>query len=207
MIDIYMRNLKDAIVRPFITLVEKQTFSPNYITLGSGVIGVIGILCSTQDWRYTALIVGILGRILDGLDGAYARLTNQTSDFGGYLDILVDFTCYGLCPLGVTIAHPHLWNWITCVLLEVTFFVNAAGLFFLSALIEKNANAKKEYEKDKKEVTTLKMPPALIEGTESLAFFFLIIMFCEYIAIWFTLFALGVTITILQRIHWASKHL
>jgi hypothetical protein len=28
------------------------------------------------------------------------------------------------------------------VFLEVTFFVNAAGLFFLSALIEKNQNAK-----------------------------------------------------------------
>ena len=33
-------------------------------------------------------------------------------------------------------------QWITCVFLEVTFFVNAAGLFFLSALIEKNQNAK-----------------------------------------------------------------
>ena len=33
-------------------------------------------------------------------------------------------------------------EWIACVFLEVTFFVNAAGLFFLSALIEKNQNAK-----------------------------------------------------------------
>jgi hypothetical protein len=33
-------------------------------------------------------------------------------------------------------------QWIACVFLEVTFFVNAAGLFFLSALIEKNQNAK-----------------------------------------------------------------
>ena len=82
--------------------------------------------------------------------------------------------------MGVAIAHPHTYNFIALVILEVTFFVNAAGLFFLSALIEKNAHAKKEYEKDKKEVTTLKMPPALIEGTESMAFFTAIVLFCEY---------------------------
>ena len=68
-----------------------------------------------------------------------------------------------------------------CVLLEVSFFVNAAGLFFLSALIEKNENAKKKYaSKQKKEVTTLKMPLALMEGTESLFTFGLIIVLPEY---------------------------
>ena len=143
-----------------------------------------------------ACVIGFTGRLLDGLDGAYARLTNQTSDFGGYLDILVDFTIYGLCPLGVAIAHPYTHNFIILVILEVTFFVNAAGLFFLSALIEKNANAKKEYEKDKKEVTTLKMPPALIEGTESNFLFMFVILFPDYFAYLCAFFALGVTITI-----------
>ena len=101
-----------------------------------------------MDQRYVAFAFGVLSRIFDGLDGAYARLTNQTSDFGGYLDIIVDFTIYGLLPLGVTVANPSFYAWVALVILEVTFFVNAAGLFFLSALIEKNANAKKKYEKD-----------------------------------------------------------
>ena len=93
------------------------------------------------------------------------------------------------------------------VILEVTFFVNAAGLFFLSALIEKNAHVKKEYEKDKKEVTTLKMPPALIEGAESLILFACIVLFCEYQVYLYSIFALGVTITIVQRLLWAAEHL
>ena len=42
----------------------------------------------------------------------------------------------------MTLAHPSNEAWIALVVLEITFFVNAAGLFFLSALIEKNANAK-----------------------------------------------------------------
>jgi hypothetical protein len=66
-----------------------------------------------------------------------------------------------------------------CVLLEVSFFVNAAGLFFLSALIEKNQNAKKKYGR-RKEVTTLKMPPALVEGTEAITLFHLIIVMPDY---------------------------
>ena len=101
-----------------------------------------------------------------------------------------------MIPLGVTAAHPDYTTWVVLVYLEVTFFVNSAGLFFLSALIEKNANAKKAY-KDKKEVTTLKMPPALIEGTESLILFGAIILWPQFQLYFYSIFAIGVTITIL----------
>lgn len=108
---------------------------------------------SSQDERGWSFIFFLLTRTLDGIDGtekqfsfitigAYARATNQCTQFGGYLDILVDFTIYGLIPLGITIAHPSTEAWIALVSLEVSFFVNAAGLFFLSALIEVNKNAK-----------------------------------------------------------------
>ena len=94
---------------------------------------------------------------------------------------MVDFTFYGLIPLAVTTAYPSELAWQMDVLLEAVFFVNAAGLFFLSALIEKNVNAQKKYKKSvKNEVTTLKMPPALMEGTESLTLFALILLFSEY---------------------------
>ena len=63
--------------------------------------------------------------------------------------------------------------------MEVSFFVNAAGLFLLSAWIEKNKFAKEKYG-DKKEITSMKMPPALIEATESYILFMLMILFCEY---------------------------
>ena len=178
MFDIYMRQVKEGIVKPFLMLVEKHKFSPNYITLASGGLGLIGVAFSALDMRYLAFLFYVLGRILDGLDGVYARSTNQSTDFGGYLDIIVDFTIYGLIPLGVTAAHPEYYAWIALAYLEVTFFVNSAGLFFLSALIEKNVSAKKAYG-DKKEMTSLKMPPALIEGTESLILFGAIVLFPE----------------------------
>ena len=158
------------------------------------------------DWRYASAAVMLLSRTLDGLDGAYARLTDQTSDFGGYLDILVDFTIYGLIPISVAATHSSQAAWIACSLLEVAFFVNAAGLFFLSALIEKNEAATKKYGK-KSEVTTVKMPPALIECTEAIVMFLLIIIFCEYQVWLYALFGFLVTVTILQRLWWASDNL
>ncbi len=111
---------------------------------------------------------------------------------------MVDFTFYGLIPLAVTTAYPSELARQLAVLLEATFFVNAAGLFFLSALIEKNQSAQLHYSKTvKKEVTTLKMPPALMEGTESLTLFALILLFSEYQIYLYSVFIVGVTITIL----------
>jgi len=103
---------------------------------------MIGVYYQTQGDIWKALIYWNLNRLFDGVDGAYARATNQSSDFGGYFDILIDFTVYGFVPLGIAVHMENLevFKWV-CIL-EITFFVNAAGLFFLSALIEKNQAAK-----------------------------------------------------------------
>ncbi len=76
MFDIYTRRLKDAIVKPFLEMVQGNKFSPNYITVASGVLGLIGVAFSIIDNRLFAFIFYVLGRIMDGLDGAYARFTN-----------------------------------------------------------------------------------------------------------------------------------
>ena len=95
-----------------------------------------------------------------------------------------------MIPVGVTAGtayqapkEDHIIAWISLSILEVTFFVNAAGLFMLSSLIEKSKNTSELYEKTKKgskpvkELTSVKMPPALIEGFESLILFGAIIVF------------------------------
>ena len=70
MIDIYMRKIKDAVVAPLTRVLERQTFSPNYITIASGIVGLIGIFFSAMGQRYVAFPFCLFGRILDGLDGA-----------------------------------------------------------------------------------------------------------------------------------------
>ena len=105
MFDVYLRNLKDAITEPLSKLIArlvKHRISPNTLTCISGIFGLISVYFLFQNTPSSAFLFWVLNRIFDGLDGSYARLTNQQSDFGGYLDILVDFTIYGLIPLAVT---------------------------------------------------------------------------------------------------------
>ena len=108
----------------------------------------------------------------------------------------------------MTAKDPSYEAWIALSLLEVAFFVNAAGLFMLSALIEKNKGAQKIYkdqidssskpnDKLQKEITSVKMPPALIEGFESFVLFGLIILLPDYQVYLYAFFCIGVWITIL----------
>lgn len=60
--------------------------------LHSLLIGLVGVYCSIQLWQWESFVMFLLTRLLDGIDGAYARATNQCTEFGGYLDIVVDFT-------------------------------------------------------------------------------------------------------------------
>ena len=106
MLDILLRPLKDIFISPFISVLAKFDMSPNVLTLTSGFFGLICIYYCYIREESLALAFYILNRIFDGLDGAYARATDKTSDFGGYLDILVDFTIYGLIPVAVAAAYP-----------------------------------------------------------------------------------------------------
>lgn len=44
-------------------------------------------------------------RVLDGLDGVVARQRNKQTDFGGYLDIVLDFTVYSIIPVALVFSH------------------------------------------------------------------------------------------------------
>ena len=51
------------------------------------------------------LVLILLSRLGDGLDGAVAAIRGRT-DLGGYLDIVLDFLFYGAIPTGFVLAAP-----------------------------------------------------------------------------------------------------
>jgi phosphatidylglycerophosphate synthase len=117
-----------------------------------------------------------------------ARETNTSSAFGGYLDILCDFIIYAVVPVGIVwgqesidpwvgVSCSRVRVWVILSLLMGTYFVNAASLFMLSALIEARGNGKAKT----KEKTSVTMPAGLIEGTVSLSL-------CLYIYIYMCMF-------------------
>jgi len=80
---------------------------PSLITLGNTVCG-FGSIClaaragsdetSRFVWLTWSAWLILLAMVFDALDGRVARLTRQTSDFGGHLDSLSDAISFGLAP-------------------------------------------------------------------------------------------------------------
>ena len=79
---------------------------PTLLTLGNGVCGFGCITLAVrlgpekvtghEMWIAAGLIY--LAMIFDAFDGAVARLTDQTSEFGAHLDSLCDMISFGLAP-------------------------------------------------------------------------------------------------------------
>jgi phosphatidylglycerophosphate synthase len=80
--------------------------------IGAGLPGVL------------ALVPLLIGRLADGLDGAVARVTGKT-DFGGYLDIVCDFTFYAAIPMAFALRDSA--NAPAAAFLLAAFYINGAS--------------------------------------------------------------------------------
>lgn len=100
---------------------------PSLLTLGNAVCGFTaiykiafahvqpapGILADPHAQFSQAAWLILLAMIFDALDGRVARLTKQTSDFGGQLDSLSDAVSFGIAPalLVAVMNQPMLGIW------------------------------------------------------------------------------------------------
>jgi phosphatidylglycerophosphate synthase len=130
MFDIGLRRLVDPALNRIAAALVKQGVGANRLTfIGAGVaIGVCIALAREQ--FIAALLLIIFNRILDGLDGAVARINGATS-FGGYLDSIADYIFYLAVPLGFALARPEnqlpaLWLIASFTLTAVSFLAFAA---------------------------------------------------------------------------------
>ncbi len=199
MFDTFMRRLKDRLIEPLAT--PLGSVSPAFITLLGLLTGLTAAWLAAIGSVVPSLLVWLLSRILDGLDGLVARRFNKQSDFGGYLDIICDFAVYAAVPISLTLAHPTTTNFITLSVMLASFYVNAASWMYLSALLEKRTarNASTQ--------TSIIMPPGLIGATESITAFCIFLLFPAYLAPLFGIFSALVFITIIQRLVWAKQNL
>jgi len=76
------------------------------VTWAGFAIGIAAAACIAQQAFAAGLVLMLLSRLLDGLDGAVARLT-QPTDRGAFLDITLDFLFYASIPLAFAWADPR----------------------------------------------------------------------------------------------------
>ena len=78
---------------------------PDQVTIVGFVIGMVGAVSIVFHGYLAALILVLLNRLFDGLDGALARQGKPT-DAGGFLDIVLDFIFYSAVVFGFSLAEP-----------------------------------------------------------------------------------------------------
>jgi len=96
----------------------------NATTLVGLAIGQLALPLLAYEQYGWALLVILLNRLVDGLDGAIARRHGPTA-FGGYLDIVCDMAFYAAVPLGFALARPA--NALWAALLLASFVCTAAS--------------------------------------------------------------------------------
>jgi CDP-diacylglycerol--serine O-phosphatidyltransferase len=115
------------------SLFTTANLAAGYYAISSSVLG------SASNYRrfdYAAIAIGF-AVLFDGIDGAIARLTNTTSDFGRELDSLADVVTFGVAPallawmwgshfLAAT-SDPAQRFWVTQLGAIISFIFLAAG--------------------------------------------------------------------------------
>jgi len=151
----------------------------NTVTVLAFVVGIAAFIAIAQGAYWLGLLLILVSRLGDGLDGAVARHTRKT-DFGGYLDIVLDFAFYGLVPLGFVLADPQA-NALAGAVLILSFYVNGASFLAYAVMA-----AKRGLTTEARGEKSLFFTTGLAEATETIAFF---AAFCLFPA-WFPTLAL-----------------
>ena len=138
-----------------------------------------------------ALIGWLANRFLDGLDGAVARSNDRDSDAGGYLDVGFDVLVYAAIPIGVAIGIGSESVWIVTALLLGAFYLNVTSWLYLSALLEKRGRGAQS----RGENTSVTMPVGLVEGTETVVWFAVMLAVPSLVVWWMASMALAVALS------------
>lgn len=164
MLDRHLRPLIDPVLNRLGARIADLGIGANEVTLtGLGFGLAAAAMLAAGLPGVLALVPLMIGRVLDGLDGAVARAGEKT-DFGGYLDILCDFAFYGAVPLAFALREAE--NALPAALLLFSFYVNGASFLGYAILAERwDMETAAQGEK------SLYYSAGLLEGTETVAFF------------------------------------
>jgi phosphatidylglycerophosphate synthase len=144
--------------------------SANAATLVGLAIGLLAVPLLAYRHYDAALVVILLNRLVDGLDGAIARRVGPTA-FGGYLDIVCDMVFYAAVPLGFALADPEFAPWAALLLAA---FLGTSSSFLARAIM---AAQRGEADGQARGQKSFFYAAGIIEGSETICAF---VLFCLF---------------------------
>jgi phosphatidylglycerophosphate synthase len=167
MLDPLMRRLID----PLLNAAARRwpsTITANQITAFGFTLGVVSFACVAFGAFELALVLLLINRLGDGLDGAVAR-QNGATDLGAYLDIVADFLLWSILPLGFLLYN--VANAVAAAVLLSSFAMSMVVFLAFAILAEKrgvstDAQGKKSFF----------YMAGLAEGTETIGFFVIVMI-------------------------------
>ncbi len=169
--------------------------SADALTFIGFAIGMAAAVAIVLQLFMTGLVLLLLSRLMDGLDGAVARLT-QPTDRGGFLDITLDFLFYAAIPLAFAVAHPAQ-NALPAAVLLASFMGTASSFLAFAIVAAKRELASTEFP-DK----SFYFLGGLTEATETIAAFVAMCLWPQWFAPIAYGFAALCAITTALRIIW-----
>lgn len=141
------RPLRAVLARPVHAMaraLDRRWISPNGLTMTGLALGLAAaVAAGLQVWG-AALALWLVSRVVDGLDGALARLRKAEgrageSEAGGFLDITADFVAYGATVVGVAVgaAAGFAAPWWPFLLVLFAYYINGTAFLAFSSIAER----------------------------------------------------------------------
>ncbi len=166
-----------------------------YAAFVTGLAAAALIALGHTGWGLFFLLVSRLG---DGLDGAVARHSGAT-DFGGLIDIVLDFAFYGVIPFAFILLDPAA-NGMAGGLLLLSFYINGASFLAYAIVAEKRGETTEQ-----RGAKSIYFTTGLAEATETYLAFALFCLWPDGFPITATVFAVICFYTAASRLVLARR--
>ena len=219
MFDPLLRPVKERVIYPLARLVGER-ISPIILTIAGMLLGLGAAFAVALNAVGVALVLWLVSRLFDGLDGVVARRQGTQSDFGGYVDLLLDSVVYAAVPLALALRADSVAAYVATLVLLGVFYVNIVSWTVLSTILEKRraeearrgaqaqgTAAPNGGHADAPRMTTITMHSGIIEGSETLAFYTLFLIVPGAYVLLSAVMAAATLVTVGQRLVWARRTL
>ena len=109
------KHVNRKMSEPMARLLAKTKVAPNQMTWAAFGIALLSFISFVLGYNIIAGLLVQLSSIVDGIDGSLARLKGMTSEFGGFLDSVLDRYADILIVLGLILwslsheTYPGIW--------------------------------------------------------------------------------------------------